>query len=87
MAKGWLTTVDTEQRVHRCSWHYSFNTLKLFIIKQGGKTQHISKKNHKHDKTQITRKNTCNTRQKQGYFTIYANNFKIWKKNVNNPLF
>ena len=89
MAKGWLTTVDTEQRVHRYSWHYSFNTLfEIVHNKTRGKNlAHLKKKNHQHDKIQITRKNTCNTRKKQGYFTIYANNFKIWKKNVNNPLF
>ena len=58
-----LTTIDTKQRVHRCSWHYSFNTLclKFFMKKQGGKAYQIyiqKNKNKKHDQTQITRKNT-----------------------------
>lgn len=38
-----LTTSDTTQRVHRCSWHYSFNTLcsKFFMKKHRGKTYQI----------------------------------------------
>lgn len=46
MAKGWLTTVDTEQRVHRCSWHYSFNTLFEIVHKKtrGKNLAHLKKK-------------------------------------------